>query len=346
MTSELIKQRTISSYMHTVVADALAMPFMNRPCKILASYFEHSGSPLNLTQALEGSPGEGKKVGSVTDVASLSSTILSYLLRQNASINVAGIKEALVLWKDSPFTSEYYQTYAGNATRRGIDIIQGAYEYTRFDKVPCDSRRISNGAASRAWVAGLMNPGNIDQAIRDAVTMSAVTHRNAIALSGAAIVAALVSSALVKKLTAADVYELAVSCAKESYKYAESVIGITSVGSKILPRLEIAAEIAVKYRHDEGKLLRDLNDFVGFGNYTSEVVPAAIGIVLAYGQDIKKSLSIAIAAGNNCNKTAAIVAAICGADADAAWLYDQYWDEVCQANSCDLRGVHKQLMEA
>ena len=51
------------------------------------------------------------------------------------------------------------------------------------------TRQATNGAAMKISPIGLLNAGNIDQAIRDAITVTMVTHDNYLALSGACAVA-------------------------------------------------------------------------------------------------------------------------------------------------------------
>src|SRR2546430_14503344 len=54
----------------------------------------------------------------------------------------------------------------------------------------------SNGAAMRIAPAGLAHPGDLEGAVRDAVTMCLPTHATPLAISGASAVAAGIAPAL------------------------------------------------------------------------------------------------------------------------------------------------------
>lgn len=83
------------------------------------------------------------------------------------------------------------------------------------------------------------------------------------------------------------------------------------MGAKLPQRIELAANLAVRHRRDPERLLREMNDLIGFGAYASEAVPSAVGLVIAAQGRVGEAVRLAANAGNQACCTAAIAAAAC-----------------------------------
>ncbi|MBO4920122.1 MAG: ADP-ribosylglycohydrolase family protein, partial [Erysipelotrichaceae bacterium] len=275
-------------------------------------------------------PGYELQKGSVTDSFATAYCLLKSFLKNGISYEsaVAGLLD----FKYGE-TSRYYDVFASGTDRYSMEFIEGTHVFNRFDKVPCEHRRHSNEAASRAWVAGILNPGDVRKAVRDALIMSLPTHGNAIAMSGAAVVAALTAAALGGSRNVVSLYELALETARSSYQEAEQMIHITSVGSKLEARIRKAFEIACEYEHDDEKLIAKIQDMIGTGTYTSEVVPSSIGFLMAAKGDVERALYLSANAGNQTNRTAVITAVISCCISGSDSLAERYLEEVRRTNA-------------
>ncbi len=290
------------------VADALAMPLMIRSPQMIRDEIGGGSLVCEIKQPTSDVQGHAKSGGTVTDVFSLSKAFIESYIDER-EVNSAAATRALLNWSNS----DYCNIFAGKNTKRGIVVARGEYEETRFDRIPCIGYMNTNGAASRGFVAGLLAPGNIEKAIDNAIKQSIITHTNAIAISGAAVVAALCSVALTDKINGKDVVEISKYAAQASFDKAERIVGKTAVGSKIQSRIDWAVDCLFNSSFDDQKIIDTLADNIGFGSYASETVPSAVAILAFCIDDTKRAITIAANAGNQSNKTAAIVGAIAGA---------------------------------
>lgn len=336
------KQKALNVVRTVAVADALAMPLMTRPPYLIREDYGNGGPVRELLDALPDSPGYPLPRGSVTDVFTSSYCLLRSVMR-NGGVTLSAAEQALFDWREGEDTKVYYDKFAGKTTRLRMEYLDGSHIFNRFDKVPCEGRFITNGGASRAWVAGVLNPGNVDRAITDALTLTMPSHPNAIAGSGAAVVAAMVSAALGGVSDPAELFDIAREAVKVGYRKMELATNLTAVGTKLPGRMELAAALALKYGNDEEKLAEEIHDCIGTGAYTSEVVPSAVGFILAASNDLEKALRLAVNAGNQTNKTAAIVCAVVAAATGSTVLVDKYYDIVKQNNSLDFDALEAEL---
>ena len=336
------KQKVLNVVRTVAVADAFAMPLMTRPPYLIREDYGSGKLVEDMLALLPDSPGYPLPMGSVTDVFASSYCLLRSILR-SGGVTPSAAEQALFDWREGEDTKVYYDKFAGKTTRLRMEYLDGTHIFNRFDKVPCEGRFITNGGASRAWVAGLLNPGNVDRAIDDALTLTMPTHPNAIAGSGAAAVAAMVSAALGGVKAPDKLFDVAREAVQAGYRKMEMATNLTAVGAKLPGRMELAANLAVKYGNDEEKLAVEMHDCVGVGAYTSEVVPSDVGFILAAGNDLEKALRLAVNAGNQTNKTASIVCAVVAASSGSTVLADKYYDVVKKNNTLDLDSLEKEL---
>lgn len=318
------------------VADAFAMPLMSRPPYLIKADCGEGSLVRDLLAPLPDSPGHPFPRGSVTDVFSSSYALLRSTF-DNGGLTPMVAEQAMFSWRDGADTRRYYDHFAGRSTRLRMGILDGSHVYDRFDKIPCEGRFITNGGAARAWVAGLLAPGNVEKAIDHAVTLTLPTHPNAISGSGAAVAAAMVSAALGGITSPARLFDVARQAVHTGYQKMEAVSHITAVGTKLPQRMELAANLAVRYANDEERLISEIHDSIGVGSYTSEVVPSALGFLIAADNDLEKALRLASNAGNNANKTAVIVCSVVAAATGSPCLTEKYFDIVSENNTLDFK---------
>ncbi len=133
--------------------------------------------------------------GQLTDDFSSAYFVARHIADHDGEVTEKVVQEALIDWSEHHV---FFDRFAGPTTRLAIRRYKGE-KIEKSGGVELVTRQATNGAAMKISPIGLMNGGNIDQAIRDAVTVTMVTHDNYLALSGACAVAAAVSHALCRK---------------------------------------------------------------------------------------------------------------------------------------------------
>lgn len=335
-------EKMINVVRTAAVADAFAMPLVTRPPYLIRADYGKGRFVEEMMEPLPDSPGYPFPMGSVTDVFSSSYCLLRSVLR-NGGVTYSAAEQAMFDWRDGKDTQRYYTQFAGKTTRLRMEYLEGSHIFNRFDKIPCEGRFVTAGGASRAWVAGILNPGNVENAINDALTLMLPTHPNAISGSGAAVIAAMVSAGLGGIRSTDKLFDIAREAVAGGYQKMELMTGITAVGSKLPGRMELAAELAVCNADNEEKLIAELHDRVGVGDYTSEAVPSAVGIILAAGNDLEKALRLAANAGNAANKISVMVCTVVAATTGNTVLSDRYFSIVKRNNTLDFEELETDL---
>src|SRR5690606_6857942 len=137
----------------------------------------------------------------------------------------------------------------------------------------------TNGSAMKIFPIGLINPGNPDKAIEDAVTTCLPTHSTHLSISGACAVAAAVSEAMTADADVYSVVQAGLYGAVQGERRGKEV-GVTVAGPSVVRRMELAIELALKSKSMD-EAMADIGDVVGSGLHVSEAVPAAFGLLIA-----------------------------------------------------------------
>ena len=237
--------------------------------------------------------------GQVTDDTEQAAAIAEVII-QEGEVTAKGIAQALVNWyeriggDDSP--------YVGPSSRRAIQAIkrgEDLQEVGRFGD--------TNGAAMRISPIGLINQGNVQQAIKDAATSCIPSHNTDVAVSGAAAVAGAIAAALAPGSTLEDVVNTGVRAAEEGRQY-----GNVWLGASIPRRIEWAVDLVSTDKPLRDRL-QDVYDLVGTSLAMSESVPAAFGVLVLAEGDPTRVAILSAALSGDADTVAAIACAIAGA---------------------------------
>lgn len=237
--------------------------------------------------------------GQVTDDTEQAAAIAEVII-QEREVTAKGIAQALVNWYHRIGGDE--SPYVGPSSRRAITGImrgENLEEVGRFGD--------TNGAAMRISPIGLINPGNVGQAIKDAVTSCIPSHNTDVAISGAAAVAGAIAAALAPNSTLEDVVETGVNAAQEGRRF-----GNVWLGASIPRRIQWAVEL-VSTDKPVRERLQDVYDLVGTSLAMSESVPAAFGIFVMAEGDPSRAAVLAAALSGDADTVAAMACAIAGA---------------------------------
>lgn len=219
--------------------------------------------------------GAGNEAGGFTDDFSSAYFVADEIIKNNGVVDESALKRALVEWSNHP---QFFDRFAGPTTRLAIKRFKGE-EVEDNPGTINTARKATNGSAMRISPVGLINAGDVDKAIDDAIKVSELTHNNTLALSGAAAVAAATARAATDGANLFDVVEAGIYGAKRGEE-----IGLARksyiAGPSVTKRIQLAVNIALGWGTRDQKL-RDISDVIGTGLHISEAVPAAFGIIVA-----------------------------------------------------------------
>jgi len=240
----------------------------------------------------------GLAAGQVTDDTQQAVALAEAILA-DGDVTVAGTARALTAWYQQ--INGDHSTYVGANTRRAVQaILNGADPYTTGTLGDTD------GGAMRILPVGLVNAGNLDQAVKDTVTACTPTHYTRVGISAAAAVACAVAQALVPETSLEEVLSAGTRGAGMGAAY-----GRYWYGASVSRRIELALDIA----HGEGgqfEKIVDLHDIVGSTLSASETIPSAFGVVALAAGDPMNAARFAAALSGDADTAGAIACAIAG----------------------------------
>ena len=241
----------------------------------------------------------GLMPGRITDDTEQAFALAEAML-EDGGVTVAGAVRAVLRWYDSVGGDSC--PYIGPSTRRAVLQLRSG-----VDPHVSGMRGDTNGAAMRVSVVGLIHPGDVAGAARDAALQSTPTHNTDVAMSGAAAVAGAVAVALRPGVELDDILRAGIAAAEIGRR-----LGPTYMGASVARRIALAVEIA---RHLDAPRVRiqDLYDLVGSTLAISESVPAAFGVLAMAGGDPLQTAIYAAALAGDADTVGAMACAIAGA---------------------------------
>lgn len=246
----------------------------------------------------------GSEAAQVTDDYSMIQCIVDEAIADNGIITEEGVNRALLKWSDDP---RNINQFAGPTTKSAILKLRGLQTDNYYDFLACDNGKASNGSGMKASPAGLFYRGDVNQAINAAIRISAPTHNNDLAISGACAVAAAVSAAFIPDIDLFGIVRASLYGAREGRKRCAGTAAQLA-GPSVEKRIKMAVQIAL-LSEDLDTAMNELHDCIGSGLHISEAVPTAIGLMVAAQGDALE----AIIAGVNIGHDTDTVASICGA---------------------------------
>lgn len=198
----------------------------------------------------------------------------------------------------------------------------------------------TNGCVMRISPVGIVNGGNMERAIQDAVISCTPTHFTTVAVSAAAAAAAAIAEAMTDCPTVESVIAAAKQGAEEGKKYGRLVIT-----PSISRRIDLAVEIAASGKEVKEKL-QDLYNLIGTGLAAAEIVPAALGIFAMAAGDPVKTVIYAANASGDADTLGAIAGGIAGAFAGIDGFKGRWVETVSAANpQFNFKEVAKELLK-
>ncbi|WP_340002288.1 ADP-ribosylglycohydrolase family protein [Oceanobacillus sp. FSL K6-0127] len=285
-------------------------------------------------------PGEtafalGNEAGQVTDDFSQVYFLCQAILKNDGIINKDIVIKAILDWSNVPW---YFDRFAGPTTRSAVAM----YKDPSLKMKPLPgattvdyASKATNGAAMKIAPAGILYPDNIEDAIDAAITITQVTHDNALAISGACAVAATTSASLAPHATVDEALSAGFYGALRGETKAK-FISREVAGPSVVERIRLAYDIVNGVGTKEEKL-RKLSQVVGSGLHISEAVPCAFGIVALNKDDALQAVIDAVNIGYDTDTVATIVGSMVGAFVDLTdESFMSLYETVQRANDFNL----------
>lgn len=283
--------------------------------------------------------GAGSEAGQLTDDFSCAYFIASHIIKNKGIITEKVVENAIVDWSEHEV---FYTRFAGPSTRRAVAKFKGKPfpESTDFVNYPFWA---TNGSGMRISPIGLFNPGNIDQAIEDAVTVTLPTHANHLSISGACAVAAAVSCALKPYADLYDVLQAGLYGAEKGEILGREV-GVIVPGASVLRRMELAIKIGSSLKTPEEKTL-ELADRIGSGLHIAEAVPSAFGLLAAHNGDPMAAIIAGVNMGYDTDTVSTMAGGIGGALKGKTAFPTDFGEIIDRMNGIDLHGLALGILE-
>ncbi len=323
-------QHILGGLMGQALGDAFGMPAYLRPQD---TWDHYNGWIETFHPGPDDHPAHhGLKAGQITDDTE-QAIALSESILEEGGVSVQAAARAIVRWYDRVDGDN--NPYVGPSTRRACQALkQGA------DPYETGLRGDTDGGAMRISPVGLINAGNVEQAIQDTVAACTPTHFTRVAISGAAAVSAAVATAVGSSSSLQDIIQAGIYGGEQGANY-----GNIWLGASVPRRIELAVDIANRDIPVFDQIVT-LYDLVGSTLATSETVPTAFGVfALAEGDPVLCARYSAAVSGD-ADTVGAISCAIAGAwkgieDIPADWI--QTLEEV--NDQYDFQGIARQLTE-
>lgn len=315
--------------------DAMGAATEARTTEQIKEYFGHEVTDFETPPA--DTFGGGNVPGQLTDDFSSAYFVARHIADHNGKVTEKIVQEAMIEWSEH---KEFFDRFAGPTTRLAIRRYKG--EHIEEPKgVRLVTRQATNGAAMKISPIGLLNAGDIDRAIRDAVTVTMVTHDNYLAISGGCAVAAAVSRAVMPD---ADVYSILMAGlygAREGERIGRETARDVA-GPSVVKRMEMAIDIGLGPGTAREKMA-ELGQRIGAGLHISEAVPCAFGFFAANQGDAMGTIIGAVNVGYDTDTIATMAGAMAGAYQGADKYPEHFLPVLERVNHLEIVKLAKDL---
>ncbi|MBC5581377.1 ADP-ribosylglycohydrolase family protein [Anaerofilum sp. BX8] len=330
------QDKVLGALLAAAIGDAMGAPLDSLPVYLIKRLCGGGEFVRDYTAPPEGALAPELKKGMVSGSFSSAFAAVEAFVR-HGGISDQAVTESLLEWKNGRYKF-YFDCCADPTTRYCIQKLEGSAPAEDQDKFTGFQKTLNSGAAARAWVAGLLHPGDPDRAVRDALVMGLPTHDNVIALSGACAVAAGTACAMMERSDTGRIVEAGLYGAQTGYRKALEVAG-DAAGASVEKRIRLAVRIGLSCANDLERCVNEMTDLVGTGSPANEAVPAAFGFLVSAGGDVMETIYRSVNAGNASSAVATMAGAMAGALRGCAGLPPRHLEYLSDVNGMDLAGT-------
>ncbi len=320
---DLLHERALGCLAGVALGDALGMPVEGWTRTRVAA--EHGA----VDRLLPGT-GRGMPAGRVTDDTEQTLMLVDVLVETGGRPRADVVVRHLLAWVDA--AGPRADAVIGPSTAHALALLRAG-----ADPRTTGGTGRTNGAAMRVAPVGIVVPVDDPVALVDAVEETCVmSHHTAEALAAAALVAAVVSSALdAPARDGGPVDPLPhVACGLDVASLAARR-GAPAAGTSLAPAVRAALRVA-STAGDDADFLRRLAADVGTSVAAVESVPAAVACLVRAGGDPWRAAVLGASAGGDTDTVASMAAGMAGALAGVRAVPADALARVEAVNALDL----------
>lgn len=297
--------RALGSLYGVALGDAMGMPgeLWSRPH--IQSHFGE------ITEFLDGPDGhfvvDGFVAAQVTDDTQQMVMLAESIGHADGRVDVETLGTDLVAWADRVGASEGH--FLGPTSAKVIEKLrQGA------DPLNTGVAGTTNGAAMRIAPIGVLCPsGDLDALLAEVAASCKIAHYTNIAIAGAAMIAAAISTAIDAERDEAPAQTIARAIDAALLAAVRGMaMGTDAAGASLVERTKLGVAAANADTSDE-QFLQYVYDVVGASTETTESIPAALSIVVRAGGDPVRSALLSANLGGDTDTIGAIAGGVSGA---------------------------------
>ncbi len=274
---------------------------------------------------------DGFSAGQVTDDTQQAYMLARTICAAGGEVRAEDVARELVAWADRVGASN--GNFLGPSSSKAIDLLRSG-----ADPRSTGAGGETNGAAMRIAPIGVVRSTTDPEALVDAVVEATVmSHDTGVAISGACLVAGVVSAAIEGAgITDAIEFGLAVATAGRRR-------GQQTVAASVPARARLAIELAGRATSDQ-EFLVELYDLVGAWVATTESVPAAVGLLVRSSGDPVQVTELAANLGGDTDTIGAIAGAMAGALSGTTSIPQETLQQLEDVNGIDPAGLAAELV--
>jgi len=339
--NEKLYDKILGCLTGAAIGDAMAAPTEGfSKDEILAEY---GGRITYYVDGKDNKYSYGNFVGEITDDASQMYEMAKAVADCDGELTVEAAAQALVRWSES--YPKYYPRNAGATTSKVISQLKAGKDPIALGKEgKYVGRGTTNGAAMRIAAAGLTAPGDLEKAVRNAVTMCSPSHGTQHAFSGACAIACGISEALKESATTVSIVKACVYGARrgeeignEKGRRAEGIRVIHNIGTAVREALLAKDMVDAEDR---------LDDWVGADGSIQASAAIAIGLFLASDGGVEDTILSCANIGGDSDTNACIAGSLVGAFRGFSAFRKEWVEQMRSANpALQLEDVARRLTE-
>lgn len=256
----------------------------------------------------------GNGLGQITDDTSQMYYLAEDVIAAGGVLDEEVWKDCLLRWAaESPHIANM-----GPSTRPVVEALGEGRDPYQVELIGDTDRAkaslgATNGSAMRVAPAGLIHPGNLENACRAAASTCFPTHATNVGVSAACAIAAGCAEALKDEADVYSVVQATLAGARKGVELAAAhPRGRMVPGPSIEMRIELAVQIALAASSLED-VLRKTEGLIGNSVMACESVPAAVGLFVFAQGDPWDTIVGGANIGNDTDTVAAIAGSLAGA---------------------------------
>lgn len=329
---ERTRDKVLGTLYGQAVGDAFGMPTELWPVETLRTVF---ATPVTDFKAgpRTNSIAKNYQRGQYTDDTGQALALLDGLITTNWVPNQAELARQLIDWATA--ADAWDQNILGPSSKAALLALKDGRDVQQIT-----DQAVTNGAAMRiAPLGALFTPPQLDDLVRLVTRVTRTTHSSDVAFGGACLIAASVTAAMADYAWD-DLVSYALRACHLGYQ-----LGAPTWAAKLPARVNLALDLARRYRGDAARFSQAIYEVVGTGTALTESVPAALAIAY-YTRDVQDCAIMCANLGGDTDTIGAMATAICGAKTGVAAFPDGWCRLIDRQNpEHDLRVYAQQILQ-